>query len=747
MSLFYSFVLFLGAVADQDEIDVAKKNLDTKNMQDAVKNYISRVDEVANLLPVAFFVDKSEAVDGLPKTEVVHLFAKTRSAPYIYYYRPYDEVKKRWKPWEQMDVEIQHHVDPQAVNHGGEFFIPGVIGGRLIVFTPQITRQVKKGAKAPVKDRPLETVHYFEIKLGWSEYRNGKWTPKRLSSEAIRWKSRESVCYNGQSGSTIDPDYGLGGQSGSTIDPGFGRIGLDKDDRIDFNRDVSHFRFSVRKSGTSGADIDVSLGEEVGKFEFRGTSCTVTGNKDWGTRSTEQVADTMTEYDDIIEEIRAGEGTRAMWVFNMDQESLTATSNSWTLLPQKPTLAPPLDVTEILLKYDSAALLLTHTDSSATLDDLYNHLHDLGKQPTSVEIPLNELATPFGLYEWELGVHVPMLLIDKLTGAQQYEKALEIARFVFNPLASSENDSSLLRVWKWAPFRKIVDSKRDETVNNWRNEPFNPHVIARDRPIAYMTWMVMRYITILIAAGDQLFRRATMESMPLAIQYYTMAAHLYGPPIRDIPKHTKKNPETFNNLFNKWDAFSNAMVTFENEFPFSNSVGSDQGTANTGFTMTYFCVPRNPAIRDLRTQIDDRLFKIRHCQDINGVTRKLALWEPSIDPGALVRAAAAGLSLSSVMDSISGPMPNYRFQYLLRGALELIQELKSLAGAFLNAKEKMDSEAYQRIRTGHESTINGMVLDMKKMSRDEANSAIGTSPMFLIIQHIPLFSFDGMADS
>lgn len=114
-------------------------------MQDAVKNYISRVDEVANLLPVAFFVDKPEEVNGLPKTEVVHLFAKTRRAPYIYYYCPYDEVKKHWKPWEQMDVEIQHHDDPQAVNHGGEFFIPEVIGGRLIIFTPQITRKVKRG--------------------------------------------------------------------------------------------------------------------------------------------------------------------------------------------------------------------------------------------------------------------------------------------------------------------------------------------------------------------------------------------------------------------------------------------------------------------------------------------------------------------------------------------------------------------------------------------------------------------------
>lgn len=287
-------------------------------------------------------------------------------------------------------------------------------------------------------------------------------------------------------------------------------------------------------------------------------------------------------------------------------------------------------------------------------------------------------------------------------------------------------------------LRKLRPHTPNTKVNDWRNDPFQPHVIARGRPIAYMTWMVMRYIKILIAAGDQLFRRATMESMPLAIQYYTMAAHLYGPPIQDIPKHTKTTPTTFNTLGNKLDAFSNAMVTFENAFPFTNSVGPEEAESISRTPIGYFGVPRTPEIRNLRTQIDDRLFKIRHSQDINGVTRKLALWEPPIDPGVLVRATAAGMSLSSVMNSITGPMPNYRFQYLLRGALELVQELKSLASAFLSAKEKMDSEAYQGIRAGHEWTINGMVLDMKKISRDEANSAIGTCPISLIIQHIPL---------
>lgn len=215
----------------------------------------------------------------------------------------------------------------------------------------------------------------------------------------------------------------------------------------------------------TGADIDVSFGGEVGKFEFRGTSCTVTGNENWGTGSTVQEANDPEIWVNIANKLREGEETRAKWVFNMEKKSITSKSSSWTLNPTNPTLSN--DNKEIItLTHGTSSGLLTHTNASATLDDLYNHLHNLAKQPTSVEIPLNELATPFGLYDWELGLHAPMLLMDKLTNSQQYDKALEIARFVLNPLASSKKHSSLLRVWKWAPFRGIYARSLVERIRS-----------------------------------------------------------------------------------------------------------------------------------------------------------------------------------------------------------------------------------------------------------------------------------------
>ena len=103
----------------------------------------------------------------------------------------------------------------------------------------------------------------------------------------------------------------------------------------------------------------------------------------------------------------------------------------------------------------------------------------------------------------------------------------------------------------------------------------------------------------------------------------------------------------------------------------------------------------------LRATIDDRLFKLRHCQDINGAVQKLPLFEPPLDVGALVAAAALGLSISSVLSDLDSPMPNYRFYHLLQKAHEVVADLKALTQGWLSAKEKEDGEALAILRQQH----------------------------------------------
>src|SRR6185436_11358363 len=95
-----------------------------------------------------------------------------------------------------------------------------------------------------------------------------------------------------------------------------------------------------------------------------------------------------------------------------------------------------------------------------------------------------------------------------------------------------------------------------------------------------------------------------------------------------------------------------------------------------------------------------------------------------IDPALLVQAAAQGLSLSSVLNDLNSPMPNYRFFYLLQKALELCSEVKALGNAFLSVKEKGDAEALSQLRARHESSIHNLVMEVKKQQLDEAGKSL-----------------------
>jgi hypothetical protein len=368
---------------------------------------------------------------------------------------------------------------------------------------------------------------------------------------------------------------------------------------------------------------------------------------------------------------------------------------------------------------------------------------DIDNDPSTPEI-YHELKRPYSLYNWELFFHTPTLLADALSKANRFEEAMKWFHFVFDPFADGTDDK---RFWKFAPFKEIESknildkifaglkpNKEDSTVNEWRNKPFMPHVVARNRPVAYMKWVVMKYIDNLLAWGDHLFRQDTIESINQATQLYVLALHILGDRPMMIPKRTKDKPETYNSLLDKWDAFGNAMRQLEVLFPNSNQAGNTKGSATTKSVDTtgafgtasslYFCIPNNPKLLGYWDTLADRLFKIRHCQNIEGVFRKLPLFEPPIDPALLVNAAAQGLSLSSVLNDLQTSVPNYRFYYLLQKAIELCGELKSLGGAMLSAIEKKDNEMISLIRAKHESGMHNLVMEIKKLQLSEAQQSL-----------------------
>ena len=338
-----------------------------------------------------------------------------------------------------------------------------------------------------------------------------------------------------------------------------------------------------------------------------------------------------------------------------------------------------------------------------------------------------------------------MLLANRLSKNQRFEEAVRWYHFIFNP-TTNDGLSSSARYWQVIPLRNTPkqtlesllkqlqnpagDSKRKEleaAIAAWRNNPFSPHLIARTRLSAYQKNAVMKYLDNLIAWADNLFRQDTIESINEATQLYILAAELLGQRPEKIPARGKVQAFNYAELEALGlDAFSNALVKLETIFPFYNLKAVKPGgdgvasVLNTTAPSLYFCLPNNDKLLGYWDTVADRLFKIRHCQNIEGIERQLALFEPPIDPALLVQAVAGGIDINSVLADLNAPLPHYRFSYIVQKALEICAELQSLGNSLLSALEKKDGETLSMMRIEHETLLLSLAKTVKKLQITEA---------------------------
>ena len=280
---------------------------------------------------------------------------------------------------------------------------------------------------------------------------------------------------------------------------------------------------------------------------------------------------------------------------------------------------------------------------------------------------------------------------------QRFEEARDWYHFIFNPIgveSAIPGGSAMSKFWITKPFFETTDpayvqqrienimrmlagdtsvpgysaeakSALEDQVRDWRTNPFEPHRIANYRTVAYQKTVVMNYLDNLIAWGDYLFRQDSMESITEATLLYILAAEIMGPRPKRVPPKNKPPVETFNELEYQLDAVPNALVEIENLVPAPSGEG-DASPEAPPLPMLYFCIPHNEKMLGYWDTVADRLYKIRHCMNIEGVVRQLALFEPPIDPGALVKAVAAGVDIGAAFADLNAPLPLYRFSVLLQ---------------------------------------------------------------------------------
>lgn len=384
-------------------------------------------------------------------------------------------------------------------------------------------------------------------------------------------------------------------------------------------------------------------------------------------------------------------------------------------------------------------------------------------------VPTYRVATPYpseivdfapdssyGVYNWELFFHIPLTIATRLMQNQKFEDAMKWFHYIFNPIDYVKDGTKAPECfWITNPFRenaksmgaalegKDKDKNRiEEILRNintntdqlkaWRNNPFKPHIVAQQRTTAYQRQVVMKYIENLIAWGDMLFRQDTMESINEATMLYLLAFEILGVrPNKVENPYNVTNELCYKDIRASLDSFGNTTVGNGLPVYLEDNLSINTATYSTKTSsimpkldIGYFSMPYNDSMENCWNIVEDRLYKIHNSLNINGVFRKLALYEPPIDPAMLVRATAAGISIADALNDLKGQSRCYKFRSVVQKASEFCADVKGLGEKLLSIHEKKDAEMLSVLRQEQEINVLNASTAIKKQQISEAKEYI-----------------------
>ncbi|MCC6552303.1 MAG: hypothetical protein IT372_04675, partial [Polyangiaceae bacterium] len=812
--------------------------LDEENAEQAFRGYLEKLDQVARL-EVMGMVHEREG-SGANGVDILHVFARTRAEPRVHFYRR-RLAGATWTPWEKIDLDIQ-----------SDHLIPVLYERRLMLLWAILEEKPSDDPSQGPADPSASANGVLEIRLAWSERKQGKWTARRVADTpalrlsaplgpevlaanlyfraypqtvplgheptmlVVRCLEREIFYANSsptRAMSSRRGDFVLSGCGGrwrltdcTALDLSFhhrqpGRALQDRMALVEHTSGPSDGRLyllagklapGAQKQLADGGEQLAVLNSTPGQFrilfpnayedfldqdaffyEDRNRSFLVTPRTgislEWTLTSKASI--------ESVAPVWASAGASSLAGALLDG-SAGAAGDGGTIEPMVDGLAREVvewasSTPELLFiphiyshrRFRFEPFYHPHTCSFIRqlnrrgVDGLLDwssqspplqlarrdHFADLYQPTDAVALPYPVEDVDFSpggaysAYNWELFFHAPLLIADRLSKNLRFEEAQRWFHAIFDPTTGS-TDPVPQRFWKVRPFYENADlaaiddlltgqgAALSQQIEAWRRTPFNPHLLARLRPLAYQKTVVLKYIDNLIQWADQLFRRDTLESINEATQLYLLAAEILGPRPRAIPPRAAVAPRTYRELEPLLDDFSNALVQIEGWAPpgaGGAGLGGDDDVEPLVLpSVLYFCIPPNDKLLGYWDTVADRLFKIRHCMNIEGIVRQLPLFEPPIDPALLVRAAAAGVDLSTVLQDLAVPAPHHRFQVLLQKANELCAEVKALGQALLSAREKRDAEALARLRSGHEMQLLEAVRQVKARQVTEARESL-----------------------
>lgn len=323
------------------------------------------------------------------------------------------------------------------------------------------------------------------------------------------------------------------------------------------------------------------------------------------------------------------------------------------------------------------------------------------------------------------------------------------AREIINLLNNYYVSIAAMRAWQFEPFRNYTLQTLLQNLNScaqiavYNDDPFDPDAIASLRIGAYEKTIMMKYIDNLLDWGDFEFTQYSWESITMARMYYTYANDLLGPKPVSLGSCDSSLPVTFQDIAARYQGDEIPQFLIDMEHLSSQGVISPVKANLTkpyndlGY---YFCIPDNDQLAAYWDRIEDRLYKIRNCLNIDGVAQPLPLFQPPLNPMDLVRAAAQGGNVLGVASQQQQNISYYRFTYLIERAKAYTDLVSEFGNSLLNALEKSDNEALAVLNLNQSKTILNMTMVIRnKQLEGLQNQLAGTQESLQSAQNRNLF--------
>ena len=317
-----------------------------------------------------------------------------------------------------------------------------------------------------------------------------------------------------------------------------------------------------------------------------------------------------------------------------------------------------------------------------------------------------------GKYFWELFLHLPFLVSQRLNLELQFDESERWLGFIFDP-SRKQDSGGRPNYWNVRPL--VADTLQ---MDHATRKPADPDGIASSHPVHYRKAIYLHYLKNLLDRGDAAYRQLTPDSLGEAKLWYVRVLDLLGPR-PDINLVNSWTPMTLQALSNSTNS---QLRDFERRLIGQDQLRDDSAQANEGHSLYQFVEPPlylrtfspDPTLvaldsDHLRLPInthlvrawdiaESRLDNLRNNRTLDGKPLSLPLFAAPLNPRDLLAAYGQGAATGGSTRLLAQDVPHYRFRVMHERASNAVQTLIQFGSTLLSLIERKEQSQLQELQ-------------------------------------------------